>query len=127
LEKARSRFNSKAFSLLEVVIAVGVLSVGIVFILQAESFSARVTGISGDMANAVFLAQDLMQEIEFQEQAGQIIEGSKSGESAKFKWNYSISTEGSLGLDKLNLVINWERAGRKEELDLATYLLKHEI
>ena len=55
--------QDKAFSLLELIVAVAILSVGITVVLQAISSSAAATGLSNDIINAVFLAKDKIQEL----------------------------------------------------------------
>ena len=120
---ARSKLKNKGFSLLEVIIMIAILSTGIVVILQALSFSARVTGLSCDMTNAVFLAQDLIQELEFKEKRQEISAEEKTGKKNKFVWNYAIiNLEPDLKLYKLDLDVVWQRLNREERLDLNTYL-----
>lgn len=116
--------NKKAFSLLEIVVAVGILSVGIVSVMQAFSFSAKAAGLSGEIVRAEFLAQDKMQEWEFKESRGWLAQEppQAQGVSGKFQWKYDLNFDNSLQLYKLNLGIFWQRSGRKEEISIDTYL-----
>ncbi|MBU0709636.1 MAG: prepilin-type N-terminal cleavage/methylation domain-containing protein [Candidatus Omnitrophica bacterium] len=118
------RSNNKAFSLLELLVTVAVLSVGIVAILQGISFSARLTGLSGDIVRAVFLAEDKLQELSFIEKQGLIEEIPQeiNGAEGKFGWRYNLLLDSDLDLYKLNLEVSWKRSDRQEEVSLATYL-----
>ncbi len=116
--------NSKAFSLLEVIIMVGILSTGIVIILQALSLSAGVTGLSCDIIKAAFLTEDKIQELEFKEKRCLVTVGEESGKIDKFNWNYKIDSAGQgLKLYKLDFEVSWQRAGRQEGLGVSTYLM----
>lgn len=116
--------KSKAFSLLEVIIAVSILSIGIVVILQAFSFSARLTGLSADIINAVFLSEDKIQELEFKAAQGLIDREPRQlkDKNNKFQWQYLLVPEPSLNLYRLDFDVSWQRANRQEALKLTTYL-----
>lgn len=116
--------ENKAFSLLELVISVAILSVGITVVLQAFSFSARAGGLSCDIINALFLAEDKIQELEFKEKQNLI--GAEpaqvNGKNSKFDWVYTLNFDPELNLYKLNLDVTWQRLSRKEAINLDTYL-----
>lgn len=118
--------QNKAFSLVELIIAVAVLSIGIVAVLEALSFTARLAGLSSDMVNAVLFSEDKMQELEFKE-SQHLLESEPQeamGEKDKFKWEYMNNLDADLGLYKLDFNINWQRREREEKISLNTYLLK---
>ena len=116
--------KDKGFSLLETIIAIGILSVGIITVLEAFSFSARVTGLSADMVSAVFISEDKLQELEYKEAKGKIKDepDSASGQTGKFSWEYSLSLDTALDLYKLDYRITWVKAGREEQISINTYL-----
>ena len=116
--------KDKAFSLLELIMALAILSIGMVAVLQAFSFSAQVTGLSCDIISAVFLAEDKMQELEFQETQGSLQEAFERGESGRFIWERSIVQEQDLDMFKADLKISWQRQGRQQALEASTYLRK---
>jgi len=117
-----SATGNKAFSLLELIIAVAILSIGVIVVLQAISFSARATGVSCDMINAVFLAQDKLQELELRENQGFLREENAKDTLDKFTWEYSITADRDLDLFKVAMDLNWQRANRQENLNINTYL-----
>ncbi len=129
----KSSLNKRGFSLLEVIIAVGILSSGIITVMQALTYSSRVTGVASDYVRALFLACDKLQELEFKESQKKPSEvynpAQESGEQNKLRWDYTIEEDPGLKLQdqvlklyKLNLVISWARHDRKEALQFVTYL-----
>lgn len=116
------RKKNKGFSLLEVVITVAILSVGIILIMQAFSYSACLTGLSYDMIRAVFLSQDKMQEMEFKERLGLAIEG-LSDTKDKFEYGFTLGSGPVDSLGQLDFKIKWQRRNRNEEINLNTYYL----
>lgn len=116
--------RSRGFSLVEVIIAVAILSVGITSVLQAFSFCARSSGLSCDIIKATFLAEDKLQELEFKEKQGKISSEPVQVKDTydKFSWQYNLALNAELNLYTLGLNITWTRANREEELVLNTYL-----
>ena len=122
--RRRNKRTRRAFSLLELVVAIALLSISLATIMQAFSFSAKVAGLSGDITRAAFLAQDKLQGWEFKERQGWLGREApqSSGTSGKFQWSSLLSSDNDLKMFKLNLNISWLRAERKEEFNLVTYL-----
>jgi len=104
--------------------AIAILSAGIVVVLQAFSFSAQATALSCDIINAVFLAEDKMQELEFQEAQGSLKEEFTKGGSGRLSWERSVILDQDLDLYKTDIRINWQRQRRKQALEIATFLRK---
>lgn len=115
-------FKNKGFLLLELIIAVSILSVGIIVVLQALSNSSHTTGLSCDYINAVFLAEDKIQELELKEKQELIKEESVKDTKDKFQWGYTINLVPELNLYKLNFEIAWQRLNRNETINVNTYL-----
>ena len=120
----RNKRAKRAFTLLELVVAIALLSIGLATIIQAFSFSAKAAGLSGDVTRAVLLAQDKLQGWEFKEKQGWLSQEAPQaqGTNGKFQWASVINFDNDLKMFKLNLTISWLRAERKEEFNLVTYL-----
>lgn len=121
---SKSCLKNEAFSLLELVITVAIISIGVTVILEAFSYSSRVAGLSCDITEAALLAQDLMQELEFKEKQGIISTEPQEvkDKKGKFAWKYNLGLDPDFNLYRLDFAINWKRANRDERLDLNTYL-----
>ncbi len=121
-KRERKLMSLTGFSLLELIMVVAILSIGIIAVLQALSFSARVTGLSCDIIKAVFLTQDKIQELELKEKQNLIKEESIKDTKDKFSLGYTLNLDPDLNLYKLNFCISWQRANRQESLNINTYL-----
>lgn len=121
---SRSSLNKNAFSLIELIVTIGILSIGIVAVLRAFAFCAGMAGLSNDIIDAVFLTEDKMQELEFY---GKDILANKEpaaiqDKKDKFLYGYALDLDSTLNLYKLDFKISWPRASRREKLEFATYL-----
>lgn len=120
----KSKMNNKSISLIELIITTAILSIGIIVILQAVSFSARMTALAADTAEALFITQDNMQEWEFKEKhqwiSPELFSG--SGQEGKYKWKYNIELDDENSLYRLNFMIDWQRMNRIDALKVQTYL-----
>jgi general secretion pathway protein I len=122
---APSRIEA-GFSLLELIIAIAILSIGITAAIQAVAYSARAAGLSCDMIDASFLALDKMQEAEYKEAAGLLINEPQEtdGIQGKFSWKRALHPDKNPDLYKINFEINWKRQNKEEGFTLETSLKK---
>lgn len=120
------RSRNKAFSLLEVIVSISILSIGIVSLLQAFSAALRSTGLSSDIINAVFLAEDKLEELEFKEIQKTINQepDTASANSGKFTCQTRLDFLSDLNLYVLDMAVKWQRSGKEEKITLNTYLRK---
>jgi prepilin-type N-terminal cleavage/methylation domain-containing protein len=121
--------KNKAFSLLELIISVAVLSIGIVIVLEAFSFSGRSTGLFCSFLKAVFLAEDNMQDLEriekqklLKEEESAPIKLPENYPDTEFTGKYDLKLDPDLKLYRLDLWITWKRLNREEKLEINTYL-----
>lgn len=116
----------RAFTLFELMITVVILGIGIISVMQAFSYSARIAGLCSDITRAVFIAEDKLQELEFKERRSELSSEPPSliGESDKFSWGLSLTPDDALKLYRLDFLLTWQRMGRKEEIAINTYLKK---
>lgn len=121
--------SNKAFTLLEVIITVGILATGIVFLFRSFAMSLTVSKFSQDLSLACFIAEEKIWEAE-EKQLGSasFIEpdfGTKQAQGRDFKWNYSVTglpEFARLGLLKLDL--SWKEGPREKgySTEFLTYL-----
>lgn len=117
---------TKGFTLLELLVATLVLSTGIIVSMQALSFCGKVAAISLDTSGALFLAENKMQEWEFNEKQGLVPSGvfDDEGVSGRYEWYLRLRPHVDPGLQNLDLKVAWSRAQRDEELGFETCLRK---
>ncbi len=116
--------NNKAFSLIEVLISIAILSTSLIVVLKAFSFSAKATGISLDFTKAVFLAEDKIQELEFSLKNNLIGKDTakNKGKEGKFEWKYVITSKPEFNLFTLDFEVAWKRFNEARSLSLNSYL-----
>lgn len=111
--------SNKAFSLLEVLITVAILSTAIVFVFRAFTTVLSSVRFSQNITLACLLAEDKLWEIEEKQKQSQDPIGSESGtekiQNQDFLWSYTTSKLADYDLIELNLTVN--------NINFVTYLL----
>ena len=118
--------NNKGFSLLELIVAVAILSAGIVVVMEAIVSSTRAAGLSCDVVSAVFLAEDKLQELEYKEANSMISNEPEEseGEQGKFSWKRALNLDAESGLYALDMELKWKARSWQEKFSVQTYLRK---
>ena len=113
--------------MLEVLIAIAVFSIGTTFVLQALSYTSRMTGLSADITKAVFLSADVLQELQAKEKFSLLDSASPGLTDSKDRFEYSYTLQPHSFLDNTLIVeytIAWKRQSRNEDIPVITYLRK---
>ena len=105
--------------------SITIVAVGITVILQSLSQSALATARANSFTEAIFLSQDILQELEHKNDTGGLItplteEGtSKNG----FEWKYTVrDAPEDLSYKQLDYAISWKQMKRNEEIHIIAYL-----
>lgn len=114
----------RGLTLLELLITVGILSSGIIIIIQTICFSGKAAGLSRDLTAAVFLAQDKLQEVEFKENISALGEMPKEykEKAGNYEWEYSLKADNVLRLYRLDFNVRWHSQKRIEGINISTLL-----
>lgn len=118
--------SNKAFSLLEVLITVAILSTAIIFIFRAFTASLSSCKFSQNITFACFLAEDKLWEIEkrYKDKKSETLHpASEIMQNTEFNWDYEkqdIDSE----LKQLKFAISWQEKVRENEysIEILTYL-----
>lgn len=121
--------SNKAFTLLEVLIALAILSTAIVFIFRSFTSSLSSVKFSQNMTLACFFAENKIWEL-VEEQKSQVEpianqQGSEKIQDKDFRWKSQVKKIGSSSLVYLEFIIYWKENLREKEysLEFDTYLL----
>ncbi|MBU0759182.1 MAG: prepilin-type N-terminal cleavage/methylation domain-containing protein [Candidatus Omnitrophica bacterium] len=123
----------KGFSLLELIIAIGVLAVGLVGVLQIFPVGLRASQRAGMMTKAAFLAQNKLEEVKMAG-FGSITALPPTillaGEDRDFEWEITIDKPELNGLNdndnmrKVTVTVNWMDRSKKRSKDFITYVTR---
>jgi general secretion pathway protein I len=118
--------NKRGFTLLEVLVAISVLSIAIVALIQLFSGSLRTVSVSSEYSRAVTLAEARMREL----QAGDSLKEGSSTETTKEGYRVYIDVRKSkddeadasvpLSLYEITLTMSWGAQGRQRSFTLNT-------
>lgn len=126
------RRGSKGFSLLEIVIALVLLTVGLVGVLYLFPVGLRASGRAGLMSKAAFFAQRKLEDIKREGYDFHSTPGLRSGvfSDDKFSWEEKVENplvEGEppeVALRKIILTVQWVEEGAKRSEDFVTYIVQ---
>jgi len=120
--------SNKAFSLLEVLITVAILSTAIIFIFRSFTASLSAVRFSQDITLACYLAEDKFWEMK-QKQKKSIRplnyeQGTEELQGRQFNWVYQTSKLEDSDLIKLQFDVSWRHKIKEKEYTITflTYL-----
>jgi len=134
------RRAKSGFTLIEVMVAIAILSLGLVLVLQYFSHSLSVLKSSEDYVRASLLFENKLADIEITLKEGEdIFTGSEIIEDSEntFKLVTDVSSvelkkdtyEEELAYENLynfSAILSWDEKKRKNKIPVATYLIKYE-
>ena len=122
----KSKKTSGAFTLLEVLIAVGILSTAIIFIFRSFTAALASVRFSQNITLACYLAEAKFWEVERSYISGGKIPdpGKEKIQEKDFHWSYEILDTAEPDLKLLKLAVSWKENQREKEypLEFFTYL-----
>lgn len=109
--------SKKGFTLIEVAIALAILSGVIVTILTTLNYHLKATGRITGMATATQLAREKIEEFEL---TGLPIDkkGDFSPANPEYKWDYATEDLAFPGIKKVYLSVSWDKS---EKITIETY------
>jgi type II secretion system protein I len=110
--------KNKAFTLLEVLITIAIISVAVVFIYKGFSVIIAATSKSQDILLACYLAEEKFWEAS-RNPSVTTAEGQEDMQNRVFKWQYVLEKDPqALDLNELFLTVNWQTRKSTNSLNL---------
>ena len=127
--ESNSRRVAGGFTLLEVMIAIGILAIGLIVLLQTHVMNLKMIAHSQLSMKAMLLAERRIAEIEA---GGVKTIGETEGdfeEFPEFYWRevvtpFSIGNEVLGGVSRVEVIVSWEEGSGEEEVKLVTYVIQ---
>ena len=122
------QYESRGFSLIELVAAMAIFSMGVLSCLELYSLSLRATTDSVLYTQAVFLGEGLMEETMAE---GYLLAGTDSGDFGTtypaHTWDMEISETEQTGLTKVSLTVHWTVRGTEKDYTLVSLCADRDI
>jgi len=107
----RTDLSEHGFTLLEVMIALSIISFTLVFLLHSQNMSITRTSYAIDLSRAALVSRKVLSEIDM---ANKIREGEWKGKEEMgdmiFSWSKVIEQSGIKGIGKVTVSITWDGA-----------------
>ena len=125
----RKALRVRGFTLLEVMIALGILAIGLVVLLQAHVMNLKMLAHSQLRTRAMMLTEKRIAELE----TGKTESGEREGDFGKlhpgFFWKEFITPVriGNMvlsGLSRVEVIVSWKEGLREQEVKLITYVVQ---
>ncbi len=118
----------KGFSLLEILVAVAIISAGLIFMIKGFGNNLRLSGIGEDYTTAVLLAKQKMAEIELTGNfTGIKKEGTFEPPFQRFSWKISFFPVKNKGFVIVKVKVTFTRGFEKREVTLENVLLDRKL
>jgi prepilin-type N-terminal cleavage/methylation domain-containing protein len=120
--------RNKGFTLVEVIISIGILTFGLILILQGFALSLHAINISYNNLKAGLLADEITSQflIDFQNAkygTQPKLSGGIETENAKFDWTISLKQDsGYKELNEVIPIVSWVSGRREGSVSVPTYL-----
>lgn len=113
--------SNRAFTLIEVLITVGILSSAVIFIFRSFLTALNSVKFSQNVTRACYLAEGKIWEMRQYYVGGSL---PQPGSIDNFKWDYKISDTTEADLKELKLDVSWKENKREGgySLQFVTYL-----
>jgi len=116
-----SRETTRGFSLVEMLAALVIFSLGVVGTLHAFGVAVRATGTTRSYTRSSLLCQQLVEETIVQ---GDLLEGTDEGTfdppADAFRWTREITATDTDGLYEVRVSVTWPEPGTERSFELVT-------
>ena len=119
--------SNKAFTLIEVLIAVAILSTAVIFVFRSFTTSLSASRFAQNLSLACYLAQDKMWQVEVTDSKTRKAQdtGIEEIQNKDFNWKYEIIKTDIDDLNELKFSVSWHEKAREKEylIEFFTLLL----
>jgi general secretion pathway protein I len=115
--------KQKGFTLLEVMVAMAVLSVALVLIFSQQATSISQGAEARIVTRATLLAQERMASVIAQEPLIEVEEEGETEDSVpSFTWKQTVEESPIEGMKKVTVLVQWKEGEKVRDVRLVTYV-----
>jgi len=117
--------KNKGFLLLEVMVSIGILSIGLVLVLGSFMRSIRAMELSEDYFRAGLLLEAKIYEVLNSDIEEGLSEGVFTDFGNRFSWNSNVENleeEGFEDISEVTLEVSWDQGNKKQSIPVSTYI-----
>ncbi|KKL90659.1 hypothetical protein LCGC14_1902470 [marine sediment metagenome] len=114
------RAKCRAFSILEVIVAMVILGVGMIAILAAMRSSANASHHSRMQTRAVLIAETQLVNTRLTDLTSYMTTQGQS-KDGRFNWQVQIAPTSKENLGRVQVTVNWQEGHRKNNYDLISF------
>lgn len=121
MKRVRNRTRKPGYSLLEMVLAMTIFSVGVGALMSLTSVCVQSASTSRAYTDAVYLAQGLIEEkLADSSYTVDTETGDSGGEAPEFSWTVTTEETETSGLYKIEATVTWKERGAEKSYALTT-------
>ncbi|HEX9757999.1 MAG TPA: prepilin-type N-terminal cleavage/methylation domain-containing protein [Nitrospiria bacterium] len=119
--------SQKGFTLIEVMVALGILATALVVLLGLRNRDSALHQYSGELLEATLLVKEKMadQELSGFPELGEY-RGNFGEEKSRFSWKENVIPTPFDSVREVRVTVSWDRGNRKENVGLTSYFFKKE-
>lgn len=119
------RRDSRGFTLLEVMISVGILALVLVALLGLRNRAIGLNDYARNLTIATILAKEKIERLELEGplQFGEIA-GNFEGDYSPFQWRQRVSPTSYADVKELTVSVSWKEGRREKVVEVTTYLVE---
>lgn len=107
----RSDSSERGFTLLEVMIALSIISISLTILLHSQNMSITRSSYAIDLSRAALVSRKVISEIDMDSRVSEgEWEGKEEVENMIFSWSKTIEQSGIKGIGKVTVKISWDGA-----------------
>jgi type II secretion system protein I len=113
----------RAFSLLEVMLALTIFSVALVSVIEGIAVQIRAEKLAEDTTRAAILCQNILEEVRYSgNYEEETMNGAFEGHDLGFEWEYGMEETDVEGLFTIKVVVSWSDGLARKNHTIETYL-----
>jgi general secretion pathway protein I len=124
------QYNERGFTLIEIVVALTVLSLALPALLSSFTMAAKGQARAEGRTTALYLLRYRMAEIELAGYPDIGEEEGEFGENSRYHWHSStqdVESEEFEGLRQVTVTVSWQELGKEKSVSLSTYVAERQL